>query len=833
MLFMIATGRDRENDSITSISLFDTITNETRWFPIENIKHGLKIGSKVENIELDSNGDIVGTNGAISRYTKVYNDKIENEALIVVGNIGKNKHMTVDMDGTYKLIFDGDKKEPPIANGKWVEGKLCSIKGEFNEFPTTIVDKSLGKMRLISSKYPNKRFRIDEHYNILLGTLKYNDGSTSDVVYKCSDFGERRTIDIMHSKYRNLSPDYCFKANGYREYISANKFCVKDKSVIILLKFESKTKKYYACVNGQLEKIGVDEVFVHKMSNNILLDAEIEELEDVWRVKTYFDEIYYTKEYVNTVLDRYKQANRLKTKSSLVGAGEYKIDAKGTLIEYLPSDTGCECVINSGINKIGVDAFYRAKRQRYRVDLRIDNEKVKFESVKTVGHIKILSAPDNILNKINNSSLSKYLEIESIRMTSRNTYEGYKSACGIVGRDNIIGNITEDIAHTIMQEESKDFVLKVCSARTTSTLIKILRREGDNLLDIANRVSKLGQKEIADSYLANTNNMKNITIDDKTIVYGNMLLLLKQSAGCDIRIPDEVEVISTDAINLACTINSIDFNNTKFIKERGVYISEINKIDFGKVEIIGSDGLRVDKLGEITGDENLRCLRSRIFGYSNVLNKLNHKENIEIIDMNSRVLTEDMINKDGTVYNKLLATINNEHIEVKIMSGDKVPQLILDNLGKFSIRDKVLGFNIIIKDVNSVISGALDELLRKAAKITLKNVKHVDFLMLSKVNTEFGYESDIEIVNDSYTSLYGSNYYSKRSILIDTKIKFISEDCELNADKIKLGKNVGEEDLKLLRGHMSDCKYITVSKDLLDKAKEIFNNSDKIQLLEE
>ena len=834
MLFMIATGRDRENDSITSISLFDTITNETRWFPIENIKHGLKIGSKVENIELDSNGDIVGTNGAISRYTKVYNDKIENEALIVVGNIGKNKHMTVDMAGTYKLIFDGDKKEPSIANGKWVDGKLCSIKGEFNEFPTTIVDKSLGKMRLISSKYNNKRFRIDEHYNILLGTLKYSDNTESDIVYRCRDFGFTRDIDIMYSKDRNLDNDYSFKANSYHEYNSANRFWIKDKRVIIPLRFEAKTKKYYACIKGKLDKIGVDELFVYKLSDKVILDAEVKELEDAWMVKTYFDEIYYTKDYVNNIIERYKQANKLKIKSSLVGAGEYKIDAKGTLTEYLPSDVGCECVINEGIKQIGKNAFFTAYRQNNTVDLRIDNEKVKFESVKTKGKIRVLSAPDNILKKLNSNSITSYLEIESIRVTSRNTYNGYKDACDIVGRGNVIGNITEDVAHSIMQEESKSFVLKASTQRTTSTLIKILRCDGDSLLRTASIVTKLGQKDIANSYLANINNMKNVKINDKMIIYMNMLLLLKSNAGCDVKIPDEVEIICSNAIDIQCTINSIDFNNTKAIQDRGVYIAEVNKVNFGKVEYISTEGLKIDTVINITGDENLRYIRSRMFGCRDILNKLNNRDNIEFIDMNNRILDEDMINSDGTICNKIIASDKNKYIDVRFIKGDKVPQILLDNLDNLSIRDKAIGFHTIIKDANSVLSGALDNILRKSIKLTFKNVRNIDFDMISRINVEFGDECNIEVISDEYVRLYGSTYYGQRDyITLDAKIEFVSEDFKINADIIKLGKNIREEDLKSLSKHMENYKQLQINKDLIEKAKEIFNNSDKIQLLEE
>ena len=216
------------------------------------------------------------------------------------------------------------------------------------------------------------------------------------------------------------------------------------------------------------------------------------------------------------------------------------------------------------------------------------------------------------------------------------------------------------------------------------------------------------------------------------------------------------------------------------------------------------------------------------------MNKLNNRDNIEFIDMDNRILNKDMINSDGTICNKIIASEKNKYIDVRFINGDKVPQILLDNLDSLSIRDKAIGFHTIIKDANSVLSGALDNILRKSNKLTFKNVRNIDFDMLSRINVEFRDECNIEVISDEYVRLYGSTYYSQRDyITLDAKIEFVSEDFKINADIIKLGKNIREEDLKSLSKHMENYKQLQVSKDLIEKAKEIFNNSDKIQLLEE
>lgn len=140
-IYMLATIRKNLTE-IIGVRLYDTGIKQTRDFLIGGVKQALNGKAVIENLGLDTNGEIVGLNGSLDRYVKIVEGigvvgpstiviikKYANGDFEVVNGEGASVRMTEDALINYA-------ETEGIANGKICKSAsgrryISSIQGEF------------------------------------------------------------------------------------------------------------------------------------------------------------------------------------------------------------------------------------------------------------------------------------------------------------------------------------------------------------------------------------------------------------------------------------------------------------------------------------------------------------------------------------------------------------------------------------------------------------------------------------------------------------------------------------------------------------------------------
>lgn len=856
MLYMIAM-KDWEIKEHREMLLYDTITKERKWFPEVNIKNGLKLGNKIENLELNSDGEIVGSNGALTRYTQVHtldkngekiNCYVESNAIVILGNIGKDKHIGVDYNGNYITFIDNVKysKYKDIANGKWVDYSICSIRGEYPKFNTTIIDKEISRLRIVNSKYTNKSFRIDKCYEILLGAIDYEDNTMLEYYYVSSGFeyscGIKRTAGPMKLN------DFRFKSNLYSMYEPENAFTKQGRKVVVPLEFDKK-KKLYDCHVGYesrncLKKVSPEFLIIHKYIGDYIIDAEIKELEDAWMIKTYFNEIYFKKEYAEEAINRYKKIRTLNNKLNLVGGGAYKVNESGVLLKYTPSDKDNTCIIGDNIKEIDSEAFeYKDSRK---IKLNIKNEKVK---VKKLGkaNIELLNAPDKILEQLYKEEIKlkkkgarsrdNTWNTSCIELSKRNSYKGYKLAVRLLENqneeiaDNICGVIKEDVANEIMQDTIKEFITGFNKNKEYDAGLEYVCR---SLYKTVNNLKKLGVYEVAKKYLdALSKNLDELVINTDYIVHKDKLIKMNLAEVEDIKVPSIVRVIGHKSIISTIETKSLDLNKTKVIEDRGINIrniGDIQEVNLGDdLEVIQYRGLKLtcEHITKIVGGKNVKkfdgTIQACLMEY--FIKNCNKLEYIET----STHIRGDWFKKGINKIGGMLVKSSSEYIDGELINGEKMPKLFLDDItNRRLVIPEQFGFSARIHDVDSVEFYTLKDISDKCVKLIIDGAK---WLNISFYGTSIC--RDLVIKGDRKLNLVGNLEMNGRILSINCPIGDVSN-CELylnSGDVLKIGEKVGEDGLKkLIQCTTSYDKYsqVFIAPSLKNKVSESISELSKV-----
>jgi len=137
-LFMIAVIKNGKD--IVGARLLNSTNGDVRDTTINNLMGWLANGGNLANIEL-KDGEIVGTNGSIDRYTTIDVNKghVRKTSLVILNRIGDEGFNVADCGGEIKRLTK-DKlleiltKQPLIslANGKVVNGNISVIRGEYD-----------------------------------------------------------------------------------------------------------------------------------------------------------------------------------------------------------------------------------------------------------------------------------------------------------------------------------------------------------------------------------------------------------------------------------------------------------------------------------------------------------------------------------------------------------------------------------------------------------------------------------------------------------------------------------------------------------------------------
>ncbi len=132
-VFMIATiMKDKD---ITGMRLLDCSTRTVRDLEYAKIYTAIEKGQlRVDNLKLDK-GKIMGYNGAIDRYTKIVNNRVDGKtpAVVIAANAGK--FVCANYKGNMGIMTEeqlvGYAQHHGIANGKVVDGQVRAIDGTY------------------------------------------------------------------------------------------------------------------------------------------------------------------------------------------------------------------------------------------------------------------------------------------------------------------------------------------------------------------------------------------------------------------------------------------------------------------------------------------------------------------------------------------------------------------------------------------------------------------------------------------------------------------------------------------------------------------------------
>ena len=136
-LFMTATIHD--NNEMIGVRLLDTNSKQIKDVPIREVITAIEKGITIQNIDVEQ-GQLVGTNGSLDRYTKIdrFCNVLNFRAFVILNKTDKGKFTVADyMGNIMKVTFEKlyatvyRNMSLRLANGKLVNGVISAIKGEY------------------------------------------------------------------------------------------------------------------------------------------------------------------------------------------------------------------------------------------------------------------------------------------------------------------------------------------------------------------------------------------------------------------------------------------------------------------------------------------------------------------------------------------------------------------------------------------------------------------------------------------------------------------------------------------------------------------------------
>lgn len=776
MIYLIATYTDSgDSDEIKGVRLFDTDKLNIKDYGLDIIIKGLSQGIIIENVKLNDTKDgLVGIGGNLNRYPKLNKEGIlRHKALTVVGKIDNNKWMAVNCYGVCDIITSDKiqvKKDLEISNGKVVGNIIQSISGEYKSIDTTKKATNLERLKIINSKYDNKLFRTDGIYKIILGTYasSYNNAKKYYDIYADIKLNlVTRTIE--HECDRNLSLGYVLKSRCYTvNETDSRKFMKMNKEVVNVIKFDSSSKEYVVYKGGTIKNISLNEMVKLVNSNKYILDCEVKELEDAVMIKTYFEELYFNKNYIDGIVNQLKKQTLLKNKSALIDGGEYKIDSDGMLVSFRRSERSNVCRVNDVIKIMGRDPFKIDEK----IELIITNDKLKFKKLPFLANLETLEAPDNILIKMNSrKTLKNCTKIDKIRLNKNNTFDGYKCALNIVDSVNRLeGVINEELATNIIKE--KLIRLKDVIDRYTQMGCQIdcLKQPYMDIIEIRNALERLGQKDIVDKVINEYGNRirkSGIILTINELIAGDVLIAVGVNDKDNYKVPDEVKIINSGSLRVT-NVENIDFNNTEVIKSFGVTISNASNIDLNKVKVLEERAIKIVgsfkniKMDNVKVIEKEGITNNQMSSAKKILDSI--PEDIEYLDCELM----SVVDTDNKFRNTIIEIKQSDNVKIKF-NGDKsdVPNIMLDNLKEFEFTYcEPLRFITEIKNKKYLsCTYDLERLVRLSKKVSLIGIEHVDSYILNVTDSN---KDRVYILSNDTIYLHGKELYFKNILILDT-----------------------------------------------------------------
>lgn len=175
-MLMIAIHYGR-NGSIRGFRLFNLNTNEWIDTTYESVYESIKKGIEITNVEIDSAGNLSGTNGSFDRYPKIdYTGKLSGKSpLIIIMKLLDGGFTVTNYMGEVVNISEAEAinyaSTEGIANGKITKNIISSIFGEYDQEKAIDKEKQATKLKM----------KLD-----LVGEDKFT--ITQDNAIKCNDY---------------------------------------------------------------------------------------------------------------------------------------------------------------------------------------------------------------------------------------------------------------------------------------------------------------------------------------------------------------------------------------------------------------------------------------------------------------------------------------------------------------------------------------------------------------------------------------------------------------------------------------------------------------------
>ena len=721
MLYLVAlmSTTPGDYDNINSVKVYDTLARKSKWFPIKNILYGLKMGTKLENAEIDSNGNLVGTRGSLSRYTLYIGDEnsqypsLYKEAYVIVGR--SYNDILIIYDAVYDKLIEKNREfnyhatSISVANGKIVDNKLNGINyklEDLEDFERSYENTAIIRKRHINNKtHKNTVYRVYGNYKLILYSVRNDCVRAADIID-----GVVKIRNVYGYKPNYTNPRL-IKSRLYKEVESKKDAYVSNgRSVVRVIKMKTATSYIVDTENGEKE-ISIEELIKMIYSKAYIFDCEIKKYDDALMIKTYFEETYIKIEYVKSVLEKQKRATLMTNKMKMFNRGDYVIDSSNKLVSFTPDRSSNMCTIGSEISIIGEDAF----KESGTIDLVIKNENVKFEKIRMKADIDTLTAPDGIIEKLFNLKLNNARRrptVDKIRLNEKNTIKGYNLAERFVGYDCIEGSITQETALEILKEPVVRLFkyMDGIDDNNRQSKEKGLRSYIDRLSQVRKNVCKLGQAQTEKEAMAGLGDiLENYGYHYKDgCLYRDNYIVCFDSCFDDLRVPDGVDTLG----NKYRIYNSYVFDNVDF--------GNIKNISHISISVRGGT-LRGDKLEFVSGylyisnDTKiyLPSLKDYSLSGSSSTDRLD-----EVIESNNNNIIKDV----------------GENMSVEFYDGTPVPDVILDNLDEFRIvgRGK-LAFTVKFRNADSICYGSdkMIQILNHTKRVEIDDVKFIDTCTLA------------------------------------------------------------------------------------------------------
>lgn len=202
-LFMIGAISLTKNN-IEGYRLLDFETGQVKDLAEKDLFNAMRAGLKVENLSTTAI-EIVGTNGAISRYPLIINGiPYKKSPLIVLKEMNNGDYMVSDFKGEIVRMRSDDvirySKTEGISNGKIVvrDGTefVSSINGEYDKEPPVDVGKNAEKIQLKWDLLDVNDYKFNSDNELLIWNRELTQVKLPSGVIRLADFSFQNMVEL-------------------------------------------------------------------------------------------------------------------------------------------------------------------------------------------------------------------------------------------------------------------------------------------------------------------------------------------------------------------------------------------------------------------------------------------------------------------------------------------------------------------------------------------------------------------------------------------------------------------------------------------------------------